>query len=77
VIDRYRAERVDAEEWFPNYRGGKHALLPWDEYVRLTTELDYAYRAINYGFERGSFDFSVLKMRAEKHVAAAGEVRDE
>jgi hypothetical protein len=32
----------------------------------LRAELEYAYRAIHFGFTYGTFDFSILKNRAKK-----------
>jgi hypothetical protein len=39
------------------------------EIRQLRRDLEYAYRAIEFGFQYGSFDFSVLRKRAAVYLA--------
>lgn len=39
-----------------------------DASQRLSAELEAVYRTIKYGFEYGSFDFSVLRQRADHAI---------
>ncbi len=55
---------VHAEEMKPE------GTLYWDaanEIVMLHRALEYAYRVVNYGFEYGSFDMSVLRREAKAY----------
>jgi hypothetical protein len=38
------------------------------EVERWRRELEYAYRAIHYGFKFGNFDFTILRQRADHFV---------
>lgn len=38
-----------------------------DEIYRLRRSLEYAYRVVNFGFEYGSFDMSVLRKEAKAY----------
>jgi hypothetical protein len=50
----------------PNVANGHFiALEAADEIERLREELIYAYRCVQYGFEFGNFDFTVLRQKAD------------
>ena len=41
--------------------------------IELDRDLEYAYAKVQYGFEHGSFDFSILRQRAALLQATGGE----
>lgn len=41
--------------------------------IELERDLEYAYAKVRFGFEHGSFDFSVLRQRAALLQATGGE----